>query len=173
VLVKEPGTTMITPWHQDAPVWFVAGKQNVSFWIPLDPVSKNNALRCIAGSHRWERFFKPRRFDGTAFFESDERPELPDFRHDSEKFPVLEWALAPGDAVAFTYNTVHGAPGNNASSTQRRVISLRWFGDDATFTDHSQAQRNPSAICRRYSHLGLKPGDPLDLPEFPLLFYAT
>ena len=31
VLVKEPGTSKSTPWHQDQPYYFVEGRQNVSF----------------------------------------------------------------------------------------------------------------------------------------------
>ena len=38
VLVKEPGTAKPTPWHQDAPYYFVDGDQTVSFWVPVDPV---------------------------------------------------------------------------------------------------------------------------------------
>ncbi|NEU34810.1 phytanoyl-CoA dioxygenase, partial [bacterium LRH843] len=40
VLVKEPGTARPTPWHQDAPYYFVEGRQTVSFWCPLDPVEE-------------------------------------------------------------------------------------------------------------------------------------
>ena len=40
VLVKEPGTSKPTPWHQDGPYYFVEGMQNVSFWSPLDPVKE-------------------------------------------------------------------------------------------------------------------------------------
>ena len=50
VLVKEPGTSMATPWHQDAPYYFVQGQQTISFWSPLDPVT-SATLRCVAGSH--------------------------------------------------------------------------------------------------------------------------
>src|SRR5436305_2412263 len=32
VLVKEPGTSKPTPWHQDAPYYFVDGEQTVRFW---------------------------------------------------------------------------------------------------------------------------------------------
>ena len=35
VLVKEPGTSKPTPWHQDGPYYFVEGRQTVSFWSPL------------------------------------------------------------------------------------------------------------------------------------------
>lgn len=31
VLVKEPGTSKPTPWHQDSPYYFVEGQQTVSF----------------------------------------------------------------------------------------------------------------------------------------------
>ena len=32
VLVKEPGTSKATPWHQDSPYYFVEGQQTLSFW---------------------------------------------------------------------------------------------------------------------------------------------
>ena len=54
VLVKEPGTSMATPWHQDAPYYFVDGGQTVSMWIPLEPVEEGKStLRFLAGSHLW------------------------------------------------------------------------------------------------------------------------
>ena len=37
VLVKEPGTSKPTPWHQDSPYYFVDGRQTVSFWSPMEP----------------------------------------------------------------------------------------------------------------------------------------
>ena len=38
VLVKEPGTEVVTPWHQDQPYYCVDGEQTCSLWLPLDPV---------------------------------------------------------------------------------------------------------------------------------------
>ena len=61
VLVKEPGTSMATPWHQDGPYYFVEGQHTVSFWSPLDPVT-DATLRCVAGSHRWEKPVLPTRW---------------------------------------------------------------------------------------------------------------
>jgi len=54
VLVKEPGTTKATPWHQDAPYYFVDGVQTVSFWTTVEPVT-DATLRCVAGSHQWPK----------------------------------------------------------------------------------------------------------------------
>ena len=48
VLVKKPGTSKPTPWHQDGPYYFVDGRQNVSFWSPMNPV-RDASLRCVAG----------------------------------------------------------------------------------------------------------------------------
>ncbi len=68
VLVKEPGTSKPTPWHQDGPYYFVQGEQTVSFWSPLDPV-REATLRCVAGSHRWPRPVLPKRWlADTAFY---------------------------------------------------------------------------------------------------------
>src|ERR1700761_5600014 len=52
MLTKEPGTRQRTPWHQDQPYYNIEGRQNVSMWIPVDPVSLESTLEFIAGSHR-------------------------------------------------------------------------------------------------------------------------
>ena len=43
VLVKEAGTQQPTPWHQDQPYYNISGRQNVSFWIPVD----RGELHCL------------------------------------------------------------------------------------------------------------------------------
>ena len=70
VLVKEPGTSKPTPWHQDGPYYFVKGRQTVSFWSPLDPV-KEASLRCVAGSHRWAKEVLPTRWLAETSFYPD------------------------------------------------------------------------------------------------------
>ena len=101
VLVKEPGTSKPTPWHQDGPYYFVEGSQTVSFWSPVDPV-KEASLRCVAGSHLWEKEVMPMRWLAeTSFYPNPEKyMAVPD--PDAEGMRVLEWAMEPGDAVAFT-----------------------------------------------------------------------
>ncbi|MEO0380714.1 MAG: phytanoyl-CoA dioxygenase family protein [Pseudomonadota bacterium] len=129
VLVKEPGTSMATPWHQDAPYYFVSGQHTVSFWSPLDPV-KEASLRCVAGSHLWEKDVLPTRWASeTAFFEGDYMP-IPD--PEAEGMRIVEYEMEPGDAVAFHFRTLHGARGNH-SDMRRRAFSLRLVGDDARY----------------------------------------
>lgn len=139
VLVKEPGTSMATPWHSDGPYYFVEGRQTISFWVPLDRVD-DASLRCVAGSHLWEKDILPTRWASeTAFFEGDYMP-VPD--PEAEGMTIREWHMEPGDAVAFHYRTLHGARGNT-SDTRRRAFSLRLVGDDARFVERPGATSPP------------------------------
>ncbi len=131
VLVKEPGTTKATPWHQDSPYYFVDGNQNVSFWCPVDPV-KDATLRCVAGSHLWKKPVLPTRWLSASDFYPDQEVYMPVPDPDREELRVLEWEMEPGDAVAFHYKTLHGARGNH-SEIRRRAFSLRLVGDDARY----------------------------------------
>ena len=160
VLVKEPGTSMATPWHQDGPYYFVEGRQTVSFWSPLDPVS-TATLRCVAGSHLWEKPVLPTRWaKGDAFF--DPAPYMPVPDPDAEAMEIREWEMQPGDAVAFTYGILHGARGNS-SATRRRAFSLRLVGDDATYVER------PGPTSPPFPGHGMSPGDRLREDWFPRL----
>ncbi len=131
VLVKEPGTTLPTPWHQDSPYYFVEGQQTVSFWCPVDPVD-TATLRFVAGSHLWEKPVLPTRWASEEDFYADEDIYRPVPDPDAEGMPVLEWTMEPGDAVAFDYRTLHGARAND-SDQRRRAFSVRLLGDDARY----------------------------------------
>lgn len=128
VLVKEPGTRQRTPWHQDLPYYNVAGHQNVSMWIPVDPVPRESSLEVLAGSHLGP-WFMPRTFlDGQAkWFPEGSLAELPAIEPDDPR--ILAWELEPGDAVCFHMLALHGTAGV-AGPHRRRVLSLRFLGDD-------------------------------------------
>jgi len=133
VLVKEPGTSKPTPWHQDAPYYFVEGEQTISFWSPMDPV-REASLRCVAGSHRWDKPVLPTRWLSEKDFYPDKESYMPvpDPDSDPDTYRILEWDMEPGDAVAFNFKVLHGARGND-SNLRRRAFSLRLVGDDARY----------------------------------------
>lgn len=136
VLVKEAGTAKETPWHQDQPYYFVDGDQTVSFWIPVDPVEEAT-LRFVAGSHRWDRLVRPISWaDDSAFYAAagDDFIDVPDPDREPGRYEVLEWTLQRGDIILFHYRTVHGARGN-MTRRRRRVLSLRWLGDDVRYVE--------------------------------------
>lgn len=163
VLVKHPGTSVVTPWHQDQPYYCTVGAQTVSFWTPLDPVARDTVMECVAGSHRWGKAFRPMRFDGTPLYPDDRFEKVPDVDAERENLRIVGWDMQPGDAIAFTFRTLHGAPANR-SARPRRVFSSRWVGDDAVFADRGARTSPP------FPGLKLAPGAPLDAPEFPVVY---
>lgn len=167
VLVKEPGATERTPWHHDQPYYCLDGDQTVSLWVPLDSVPATTGMRFIAGSHRWNRLFVPRRFiDHAPYAPGDGRYEIvPDL--DAEiaagDHTVLTFDVNPGDVIAFHFRTLHDAPGN-VLGTRRRAVSFRFVGDDAVFAER------PWQVSPPYEPDGLVPGGPLcDDHRFPVV----
>jgi ectoine hydroxylase-related dioxygenase (phytanoyl-CoA dioxygenase family) len=130
MLTKEPGTRQPTPWHQDQPYYNIAGRQNCSLWIPVDPVSRASTLEFVAGSHRGA-WLMPRSFlDAEArWFPEGTLADLPDIDRERDRYRILGWELEPGDAVCFHMLTLH-ASGGVAPGQRRRVFSVRLIGDD-------------------------------------------
>ncbi len=164
VLVKEPGADVPTPWHQDQPYYCVDGDQTVSLWIPLDSIPVERTLEFAGGSHKWGKYYRPERFDKTPLNENDGLEPVPDINGNRDKFNVLGWALEPGDAVAFNYKTLHGAPANKSKSEYRRAFSLRLLGDDARFARREGVKTSPP-----FRGVTLAHGAVMEAPEFPLL----
>ena len=167
LLVKEAGTRQPTPWHQDQPYYNVSGRQNVSFWIPVDPVPLASTLRFVAGSHAGT-WYMPRTFrDHQAkWFAPGTLAELPDIDADPERYPQLAWALAPGDAVAFHMLTLHASSGVGAGS-RRRVFSARYLGDDARHAVRPWRTSPPFAGLAERLADGASMCDPLFTPVYP------
>jgi len=163
VLVKEPGTPKATPWHQDMPYYCVDGMQTGSFWIPLDPVSEENTLRLVMGSHLWPKLLRPKRWaSGEDFYADDSQfIDLPDV--EGGQYRILEPALSPGDAILFNYRTVHGARGNTGAS-RRRAFSARFVGDDVCFIER------PGRTSPPYPGIGQASGERLREDWFPTVW---
>jgi ectoine hydroxylase-related dioxygenase (phytanoyl-CoA dioxygenase family) len=161
--VKEPGTATPTPWHHDDPYYGVEGFDNVSLWVPLDPIPSAIALRCIRGSHVMPRRFIPNRF-------VDDSPYV---AHAAgfELFPSVEeleslgesvvCEAQPGDVVAFHFRTLHSAPGTSTHPHRRRIVSYRYVGNDVRWISRPWKTSPP------FEPRGLNDGDVLDDVRFP------
>lgn len=167
LLVKEANTQQVTPWHQDQPYYNVAGRQNISFWIPVDPIPRCATLEFIAGSHTGP-WFMPRTFlDHQAkWFPEGSLAELPDIDAARERFPIIGWAIEPGDVVCFHMLTLHTAAGVGPQQ-RRRVFSLRLLGDDMVHAPRSW----PTSPDFPGLMNELEAGMSLNHPLFPLLNY--
>ena len=166
VLVKEPNADVPTPWHHDQPYYNVDGAQTCSLWIPLDHVPRDTVPEFVAGSHKWGRFFRPERFNKTALNADDGLEPVPDIDGERGRYNILGWAMEPGDAVAFSYLTLHGAPANLQSANRRRAFSLRVVGDDARWAVRRGMTSPP------FRGVTLPHGAAMEAPEFPLLWQA-
>jgi ectoine hydroxylase-related dioxygenase (phytanoyl-CoA dioxygenase family) len=130
LLVKEPNTRQRTPWHQDQPYYNISGSDTISFWIPVDPVAQASTLEFVAGSHQGP-WLMPRSFmDNQAkWFAEGSLADLPKIEEHREDFPILGWALQPGDLVCFNMLTLHASAGVGGEH-RRRAFSVRMLGDD-------------------------------------------
>jgi ectoine hydroxylase-related dioxygenase (phytanoyl-CoA dioxygenase family) len=167
MLTKEPGTRQSTPRHQDQPNYNIEGRQNVSFWIPVDPVNRESTLEFIAGSHLGP-WLMPRSFmDAQAkWFPEGTLADLPDVEGNRDAYPILGWELQPGDAVGFHMLMLHAARG--VGERRRRVFSVRFLGDDIR---HAPRRWKTSPEFPGLTD-ELAAGAPMNHRLFPLLWQA-
>ncbi len=170
MLTKEPGTRTPTPWHQDQPYYNVEGRQNVSFWIAVDPVRRHSTLEFLAGSHCGP-WLMPRTFmsNEARWFPEGSLADLPDIestRHAPDSpHRILGWALQPGDVVAFHMLALHASAGVDGD-VRRRVFSVRFLGDDMVHAPRrwKTSPEFPGLIDE------LPAGAAMDHPLFPVLW---
>ena len=169
VLVKEPGTQEVTPWHHDLPYYGIEGNQLCSIWLPLDPVALEVCPEFVAGSHASGKLYYPRLFlnhqnyaEGIEGFET-----IPDIDQNRSHYDIKSWELALGDCIVFHMRTIHGAPATAQSQTQRRGFSTRWIGDDVRYATRPWSTSPP------YREVELNVGDAMDHPSFPLVWSSA
>jgi ectoine hydroxylase-related dioxygenase (phytanoyl-CoA dioxygenase family) len=168
LFVKEPGTDSLTPWHNDQPFWPVRGRQVISFWTSLDPVSQESgALNFIRGSNNWDRWFQPEAFgdgENVASYEQNENYEpMPDIDNNLADYDIITWDLEPGDVYVFQGLTVHGSGGNSRRDRRRRGYTVRYTGDDVSYDTRP-------GTAKAIHDDNLKDGDALKEPVFPIIF---
>lgn len=166
LFVKEPRTPQPTRWHNDQPYWPVRGWPVMSFWIPLDPVTRESGgLEFVAGSHLWGRWFQPEPFaEGAPAYEAGEDYEpMPDIDSERGRYRIVGWDMDPGDVLAFHALTIHGAGGNLTEGTRRRGYAVRYCGEECRYF----AGPGPNAGLRNPE---LSDGVPLESTQYPVVW---
>lgn len=160
LLVKEPGSEAVTPWHHDQPYWPVDGEQVCTVWTPFDPVTVDSgAVEYLIGSHRWGKRFQPKSFTGDNRY-GDSMEPLPDIEAERDRHRFVTYETEPGDCIVHHGLTIHAAPGNASSTTRRRALATRFCGDDCTYRPEGSFQpliREPE----------IPSGAPLECSLFP------
>ena len=140
LLVKEPGSEALTPWHHDQPYWPVDGEQVCTVWSPFDPVTQDSgAVEYLVGSHRWGKRFQPQSFTGDDRYGSSLEP-LPDIEAIRDQHDFVIFETEPGDCIVHHGLTIHSAPGNSNTHVRRRALATRFCGDDVTYRPEGSFQ---------------------------------
>jgi len=168
VLTKDGGTSKETVWHHDQPYYPCDGDLNCTMWIPVDPVPIESSIRFAKGSHRWGKWFYPRHFqtwdDYQVNYEDNNGRVYESVPQDMDSNPLYDvttYDFQPGDICVFHMKTLHAAYANLKKS-DRRVLSLRWIAEDATFVKRPWDESPPLE-----NHPGLEFGKPLLGEHFP------
>ncbi len=159
--VKRAGCPIDTPWHQDIPFWPVTGSQIASFWITLDPVTRESSgLEFVRGSHRWSERYKAITPGHDPYMMDTDLPPSPNFAERRDENDVVGWDMEPGDVLLFGPVVCHGSAGNASNATDRRALAFRYCGPDVRY-----APRH-ATMPLLWDH-GLEAGDSLSGPLFP------
>jgi ectoine hydroxylase-related dioxygenase (phytanoyl-CoA dioxygenase family) len=166
IFSKEPGTPSPTPWHNDHTVWPIAGRQVISFWLALDPVSaETGAMAFVRGSNARGQKYRPESFSKSAlnYNTTPDRAPVPDIDADRGAYDIVSWDTEPGDVLVFGSYSLHSAGGNGSDEIRRRAYSVRYVGDDVVYDP------GPSTMPV-LDNPGLAAGDPLDSALFPVVW---
>lgn len=147
---KPPGAPSPTPPHQDNFYFCLDPPQVLTFWIPLDPVDRENGcLHYLPGSHRRGiRPHGPSRILGFSQGILDWGP--------ADEAAEVAMPLEPGDLLAHHGNTVHRADPNRSADRQRRAFALVVRGVSCR-RNEAAYERYQAALRSQHQSLGLQP----------------
>ena len=163
IFLKNSGTTKKTPWHQDMPYYCVDGNDTGSFWIPLDPISKNNSLQVLLGSHKFSKLIRPTKWSNNQpwYKDDDSFMDMPDVK--SMKKNILNPKMNLGDAILFNFKVLHSSSGNS-EKIPRKAFSMRFIGDDVRYIDRGGETSPP------FKGIDLKIGAKMREDWFPVVW---
>jgi len=123
--IKDPHTTAIVGWHQDAYYWPMAPQgRTVTVWLAFDDVdAENGAMKIIPGSHV-SGIIKHKRSTQTDSVLTLEL-ERGSFREDT----AVQFRLKAGEVSLHDDRAVHGSPAN-PSDRRRAGLTLRYSTTD-------------------------------------------
>ncbi len=152
-LLKQPGDSRPTPWHQDLPYWPMNEPGALSLWLALDDVDeRNGAMSFVPGSQRVGSLPGINLVDPQDIFAMVPKGELAGVR------PVTV-RLRAGGCTFHHGQTFHYA-GANGTDRPRRAMVIIYMPDGTTYNGKRH-------ICT--DGLGLEAGQSICGDLFPLL----
>jgi len=167
VFAKDPGSTWATAWHTDAGATAVRGNDMVNVWTPLTPVTRDNSLEIVAGTHTNDVLYWPRSPTSAQLERPADRETCPDFDayRDDDTYRFVSWDMEPGDVVVMHLKTAHYNRGN---PTDRRRVAMAswWYGDDIVWDPRPECEVGHPEAPFAAMPAGEHPNHPL----FPVLW---
>ena len=150
---KYGGHARRTPWHQDLSYLPFAGDSVIGIWISLGDLPREACLEFVRGSHRGALYngasYLDLEDDTHPLYPHSTMPRLPDIEAAREAWDIVSWPIARGDLLVFHLATLHGG-GGTTPGIERRSLTLRFFGEDALWTE-PLPQPDPNAFAARRS----------------------
>ena len=141
---KPAAVGMEIPWHQDGAYWPIRPLANISAWIAIDRVRRENAcLKVIPGSHL--NGLKPHQIDSRKNLALD-RTVNPEHLNKGE---AVDIELEPGELVFFDVYLMHGSNANT-SGERRAGLVYRYMPSTSLFDRSVQDKINKSGHLVSY-----------------------
>ena len=141
---KPAAVGMEIPWHQDGAYWPIRPLANISAWIAIDRVRRENAcLKVIPGSHL--NGLKPHQIDSRKNLALD-RTVNPEHLNKEE---AVDIELEPGELVFFDVYLMHGSNANT-SGERRAGLVYRYMPSTSLFDRSVQDKINKSGHLVSY-----------------------
>ena len=172
--MREAGSKSRPPFHQDLAYFDFTGTMCV-LWLPLEPVTRENGISFVRGSHLWDKLFMRVRFtdghkagsDGVTVV-NGERYELPpDVNANSEEYDLITYEMDLGDAIYFDMRTLHGGLSDVIPTQTVRRYTLRMTKEDGMIKYRGDWAKGEREI---FEAAGYKEGDTLTGDFFPQLW---
>jgi hypothetical protein len=143
---KPPMTGMEIPWHQDGAYWPIKPLANVSAWIAIDEVKKENAcLRVIPKSHL--NGLRPHRTDNRKKIALDQTVRSEEMNEEK----AIDIELEPGQVVLFDVYLIHGSNANT-SGKRRAGLVYRYMPSTSLFDRGVPDKTNQSGHLVSYKN---------------------
>lgn len=153
-LIKMPGDSKESAWHQDLPYWPMNESGALSCWMALDDVDEHNGcMQFVPKSHTWGKF-EPIRLAGQTqnIFDLVPEPQTKDFT------PVV-MQMPAGSCTFHDGLTFHYASANRTDRPRRAMITI-YMPEGITYNG------KPHVVT---DGLGLRVGEPIAGEMFPVL----
>lgn len=163
--IKDPHTTAVVGWHQDAYYWPMAPQgHTVTVWLAFDEVdAENGAMKIIPGSHA-SGIIKHKRSEHTDSVLTLEL-ERGTFREDT----AVQFHLKAGEVSLHDDRAVHGSPAN-PSGRRRAGLTLRYstteVKNDLKVNPNFKAYLARGIDAFHFNPVGRKPAQKYGRPAF-------